>query len=694
MLENIIDLIRNKKYQEATENLESFLSSEDEAEYAYANYLMGVINTRYDNKEKKDYLAKKHLQENISSGYPMPYAFVLYADIIKDVNVALNYIQKGLQSFPTDERLWKKKLELSMEKTTVINEIINWGFTDYELLTATIKELVVKRDWEIIEEIISRIQNNCELGDDDNNYFELLKAYSLMFRLNPNYIKASNILEQVIVNDIDNNLEYAHYVAITYSLIRLGNIQGANKYFDRIPLNNSLRDLDEGPWFVVPLNLSIEYKEIFGYLIKEYSKDSFRKNKAKELYALYLYYPSVLYDVHRYRKTDLKVLQKSLDNQFNKVVAVALFEMYLYTKEYVAANKVLIVMLENDVDLDGELVSYEEIIEKVKDDQLPEVVGDILELVQSYGVLDLFDLNKYVSTIFKVYTKGLFVRKQYSYIVQLSEELSEGQIVKSGNAFECAYAYNELNNPKGEKIYGLLLEEEPLNSAILNNLGVINEERGNIEEAIKYFEKAIGIAPEDKICSANLLRLKRKQKEIEKELRRKRELDIKKIAKGISLKNLEQIGYTDKLIDKFRFVEGDMLRTVLLRDFKECAIAICAGQEKSATVMCGSMIEALLLASIQKANIDKYDIQEVSPKVNADKNIKKVTEMGLNELLYVADKERIIQKGNYHLSQYVRDYRNVVHPAKELRGKQDITKENALLMWKALKRVICDLLHE
>ena len=38
-------------------------------------------------------------------------------------------------------------------------------------------------------------------------------------------------------------------------------------------------------------------KEIFGYLIKEYSKDSLRKNKAKELYALYLYYPSILYEL-------------------------------------------------------------------------------------------------------------------------------------------------------------------------------------------------------------------------------------------------------------------------------------------------------------------------------------------------------------------------------------------------------------
>ena len=278
--------------------------------------------------------------------------------------------------------------------------------------------------------------------------------------------------------------------------------------------------------------------------------------------------------------------------------------------------------------------------------------------------------------------------------MQLAEKLSEHQIIKSGKAFECAYSYKEQNKSRAEIIYKLLLERNPQNSAVLNNLGVISEEKGNIEEAIEYFQKANELEPDDHICSNNLSRLKRKQKEIKKELRRKKELEIKNISKGISLNNLEQLGYTEDLLGRFEYVEDVELRMILLRDFKECAIAICAGQEKSAIVMCGSMIEALLLASIQKANINKYDVGETNPRNNSTTNIKKVTDMGLNELLYVADKERIIQKGNYHLSQYVRDYRNAVHPAKEIRGKQDISKENAILMWNALKRVIFDLLHE
>ena len=67
---------------------------------------------------------------------------------------------------------------------------------------------------------------------------------------------------------------------------------------------------------------------------------------------------------------------------------------------------------------------------------------------------------------------------------------------------------------------------------------------------------------------------------------------------------------------------------------------------------------------------------------------------GLYELLFVADKEKLICKSNYHLSHYVRDYRNVVHhPAKEIRIQQNISHENTLIMWSVLKQVVNELLR-
>lgn len=65
--------------------------------------------------------------------------------------------------------------------------------------------------------------------------------------------------------------------------------------------------------------------------------------------------------------------------------------------------------------------------------------------------------------------------------------------------------------------------------------------------------------------------------------------------------------------------------------------------------------------------------------------------MGLNELLYVADSENILDKNGYHLGHYIRDYRNVVHPAKEIRMSEEVSHENVVTMWAVLKRLISDL---
>ena len=60
-------------------------------------------------------------------------------------------------------------------------------------------------------------------------------------------------------------------------------------------------------------------------------------------------------------------------------------------------------------------------------------------------------------------------------------------------------------------------------------------------------------------------------------------------------------------------------------------------------------------------------------------------------MLYVADKEGLLDKNSYHLGHYVRNYRNVVHPAKEKRMTEGISHENVLIMWTVLRRLIFKL---
>ena len=150
---------------------------------------------------------------------------------------------------------------------------------------------------------------------------------------------------------------------------------------------------------------------------------------------------------------------------------------------------------------------------------------------------------------------------------------------------------------------------------------------------------------------------------------------------------MENIGYTDEFCRKLFLIHDNEMRDILQRDLRECAIAVVAGQDKAATIMCGSIIEALLILKIKERGISKYDVSAVSK----GKTNHPVSEMSLNELLYIADIENILDKKGYHLGHYIRDYRNVVHPAKEIRMSEEVNHENVITMWAVLKRLVSDL---
>ena len=97
--------------------------SSDEENQAYANYLMGYINTRWDYKNRKEESARRYLYLNISSDYPHPYAYVIYANVAEDKNIAENYLEIGANRFPNDPRIYNELLRVSNDKQKIIKRI-------------------------------------------------------------------------------------------------------------------------------------------------------------------------------------------------------------------------------------------------------------------------------------------------------------------------------------------------------------------------------------------------------------------------------------------------------------------------------------------------------------------------------------------------------------------------------------------
>ena len=230
---------------------------------------------------------------------------------------------------------------------------------------------------------------------------------------------------------------------------------------------------------------------------------------------------------------------------------------------------------------------------------------------------------------------------------------------------------------KAEKIYKLQLKVQPDSSSVMNNLGVIYKGNKEYEKAMQYFAKACKINPDDEICSNNFQTIK-------KQLQEQKNKKYKNLTNNLKIEFFNNIGYNDDLKCLLDKISDEELKELLLQDIEECAICIATNQNKSAIVLCGSIVEAILMDCILNRNIKKYKIK--------DKN-KNIKNMSLNELLTVAKQEGMISDTTYNLSHFIKDYRNIIHPSNLLRKSFKISNERVMVIWNILKEIMESLLN-
>ena len=679
MFTRIQELIKEKKYQEAKAALEPLSTGENAKDAAYAGYLLGYINTCRDNPDAKEYLARRYLRENIQGDYPHPYAYVAYSRLIEDKNVALNHLNKGLERFPTDVRIIAELLSKSPDKDAIVMLVKDREIDNPWILGHSISYLISTNQWEKTRYYISMIRNHQDNQTEELLHLDLVDAYSLLFDSSPDYKSAIEIFTRIIADDTDNVLAYSHYLGAIYAAIELGDIEKATTLFDRLPVNNSIRDFDDGPQpWDIEIVFDVVYKKIFDSLSKLFVQDSGRKAKVAALYALYLHYPSDMFDICRYRKTDAAALTRYLKIEFNKDVAAALYDMRCHYRQYNEAYEMLWSFLHEYENPEKNSVFFSSIL----GDADKELVGQIVERTIMHLSNDDFKTSDFVQCIFSELINHLDDLGWYDKIRMIAGYLPNAAIFESDCIFECAYAFGEVKDSRAVVLYEELVKQEPKNCSAINNLGVLYRDQGELYKALRCYEKACAISPKDSLYQNNL-------QDTKNAIQRQRETAIFEVAESISIDALEDIGYTTDLCKKVLQIADPDMRGIIQRDLLECAIAVIAHQDKLATIMCGSIVEALLMQRIVEHGFLKYDISAISKNKKASSY--PVSEMGLNELLYVADRENILNKNSYHLGHYIRDYRNIVHPAKEIRMKENVSHENVTTMWAVLCRLIGDL---
>ena len=374
MLDDIIELIEKEEYNAAETALQEYVYSDDAKIQAGAYYLIGYINTCWNNKHKSDDKARRFLLYNLNSEYPHRNAYALYAKLEEDKNIVEKYLRQGLINFPNHPQLLYALLVNSHDKTSVIEQILESGSYDFALLSKVIEILIAEHQWGKISRFIFRIQSNNTLDDEQTTYLNLLSGFAAAFGERTDYPKSIELFESVEKRDINNHLGYAHYLGLIYSHIKNNSIDKAVEYFDKLPMNNSIFDLYDGPWYFISVEFDDEYKKIFDLLELEFEHDLTRRRKARCLFALYLYNPSETYGNYRYQEDDISKLKDFFDASYNKYVAAALINMYCHFQKFTEANLIFLLTIENGDNVERLDCYYSEIVDNADEEILQTIV--------------------------------------------------------------------------------------------------------------------------------------------------------------------------------------------------------------------------------------------------------------------------------------------------------------------------------
>lgn len=135
---------------------------------------------------------------------------------------------------------------------------------------------------------------------------------------------------------------------------------------------------------------------------------------------------------------------------------------------------------------------------------------------------------------------------------------------------------------------------------------------------------------------------------------------------------------------EFSFIKYEpRIRHLLKRDYQDIQKCLEAECWKAAVILCGGCLEAIL-----------YDVlkQSEARALKTKKRRKSAIEKWrLKNYIEVAADLGLITRGVGSFSHSLRDYRNLVHPLKEVQGNYKIQREEATASFESLKMAIRDL---
>lgn len=140
-------------------------------------------------------------------------------------------------------------------------------------------------------------------------------------------------------------------------------------------------------------------------------------------------------------------------------------------------------------------------------------------------------------------------------------------------------------------------------------------------------------------------------------------------------------------------VADPAMQTILNRRWTECANCLAASAPLAATVMMGGLVEALLLAKVNsQPSLAPVFTSKTAPKDRKSGSTLPLSEWTLKNYIDVAHELKWISQSARDIGNVLRDYRNYIHPQKELSHGVALSPGDATLFWEIVKNISRQLL--
>lgn len=145
---------------------------------------------------------------------------------------------------------------------------------------------------------------------------------------------------------------------------------------------------------------------------------------------------------------------------------------------------------------------------------------------------------------------------------------------------------------------------------------------------------------------------------------------------------------TDQPPDFGPLIADPQMRLVLDSRWHECTKCLRADAPLSATVMMGGLLEALLLGRINRETNKASIFQATNAPRDKSGQPKNLTDWTLKNYIDVAHEKGWITIAAKDVGEVLRDYRNYIHPFKQLSHRVQLTSDDASLLWEVSKVIL------